>query len=109
MTKEVTINAKKSSILKWTKYCNDIEFSLGELKIPEHKSLPIGDQNFVNSFVDEKMISVEKSLYSLYHLGCKPRHMAPEMIGFLYKQYCQSILRYSMENLFISESKLNEL
>ncbi|RNA15622.1 hypothetical protein BpHYR1_018232 [Brachionus plicatilis] len=35
--------------------------------------------------------------------------MAPETIGLLYKQYCQSILRYSMDNLFISESKLNEL
>ncbi|RNA41152.1 beta, partial [Brachionus plicatilis] len=49
------------------------------------------------------------SLYSLYPLCCKPRNMAPEMIGFLYKQYCQSILRYSMDNIFISESKLNEL
>jgi len=61
-----------------------------------------------NDFYDEKFRKVEKAFYSLYGLGCKPRHLNPISIGFIYKQYCQSILRYGLECLYLPEYKLHE-
>ncbi|RNA39477.1 hypothetical protein BpHYR1_042343 [Brachionus plicatilis] len=41
--------------------------------------LPLGDLNFINSFIDAKMRDVEKGMFSvtfyLYSIGCKPRAM----------------------------------
>ena len=59
-------------------------------------------------FFDEKFKKVERSFYSLYGLGCKPRHLSPHSIGFIYKQYCQSIFRYGLECLQLPAYKLNE-
>jgi hypothetical protein len=59
-------------------------------------------------FFDEKFKKVERSFYSLYGLGCKPRHLSPFSIGFIYKQYCQSIFRYGLECLHLPAYKLNE-
>ncbi|RNA30851.1 hypothetical protein BpHYR1_022315 [Brachionus plicatilis] len=35
--------------------------------------------------------------YSLYGLGCKPKAAPPELVGFLYNQFCQSIVRYHLD------------
>jgi hypothetical protein len=70
--------------------------------------LPIFAKSNYNDYFDEKMKKVERSFYSLYGLGCKPRHLSPITIGFIYKQYCQSIFRYGLECLFLTSSKLNE-
>ena len=48
-------------------------------------------------------------MFSLYPIGCKPRTMRPSTVSFLYKQFCQSILRYSMDIIHISDKKLKEL
>ena len=71
--------------------------------------LPLGKKEFIEEFVDNKWKSVEKSFYSLYGMGCKPKRTNPHLIAFLYKQYCQSIFRSCLDNLFISERQLNEL
>jgi hypothetical protein len=51
---------------------------------------------------------VERSFYSLNGLGCKPRHLSPHSIAFVYKQYCQSIFRYGLECLYLTDKKINE-
>ncbi|RNA18763.1 hypothetical protein BpHYR1_049643 [Brachionus plicatilis] len=45
-------------------------------------SLPIGDQYSVNDYVEEKMKKVERSLYSLRSIGCRPKMMKPETVAF---------------------------
>lgn len=55
------------------------------------------------------MRSVEKSMFSLYPLGCKPKLMKPSTTVFLYKQFCQSIFRYHLDVVLINVSKLKEL
>ncbi|RNA21177.1 hypothetical protein BpHYR1_011254 [Brachionus plicatilis] len=51
----------------------------------------------------------EKSFYSLYGLGCKPMVSNPYLIGFLFKQFCQSIFRHVLDNILIPNSMLSEL
>ncbi|RNA42677.1 hypothetical protein BpHYR1_013425 [Brachionus plicatilis] len=63
---------------------------------------------FVNDFVEEKWKKVEKSFYSLYGLGCKPKMTSPDLVGFLYKQFCQSIFRYHLDTVWIGADKLSE-
>ena len=74
----------------------------------EYLGLPIGSNNFITEFVEEKWKKVEKSMYSLYGLGCKPSVMNPNLVGFLYKQYCQSIFRHILDNIYIPSSLLKE-
>ncbi|CAF1036461.1 unnamed protein product [Brachionus calyciflorus] len=54
------------------------------------------------------MRSVEKSVFSLYPLGCRPRQMKPSTIIFLYKQFCQSIFRNNELNNILFESMREE-
>ncbi|RNA02401.1 hypothetical protein BpHYR1_045385 [Brachionus plicatilis] len=89
-------------------------FTLNGYEIPqtenvEYLDLPIGNSEFVWNFVEEKWKKVEKSFYSLYGLGCKPKAAPPGLVGFLYKQYCQSIFRYHLDLVFVGETKLGEL
>ena len=62
----------------------------------------------VSDFVDEKMKKVERSFYSLNVLGCRPKMMRPETVSFLFKQFSQSIFRYHLDNIFISDKQLSE-
>ncbi len=48
------------------------------------------------------MSKVERAFYSLYGIGCKPHALNPKTIAFLYKQFCQSIFRYGLDNLLAS-------
>ncbi len=70
--------------------------------------LPINNKFSNNDYFEDKMKKVERSFYSLYGLGCKPRHLDPVVIGFIYKQFCQSIFRYGLECLYLTATKLHE-
>ncbi|CAF0919170.1 unnamed protein product [Brachionus calyciflorus] len=48
----------------------------------EYLGLPIGSNIFITEFIEEKWKKVEKSMYSLYGLGCKPSVMNPNLVGF---------------------------
>ncbi|CAF0806246.1 unnamed protein product [Brachionus calyciflorus] len=75
----------------------------------EYLGLPIGNNRFIMELIEEKWKKVERSMYSLYGLGCKPSVMNPNLVGFLYKQYCQSIFRHILDNIYIPSSILEEL
>jgi hypothetical protein len=75
----------------------------------EYLGLPLGKNSFILEFIEEKWKKVEKSMYSLYGLGCKPMGSSPRLISFLFKQYCQSIFRHVLDNVLIPTSLLNEL
>ena len=51
----------------------------------------------------------DKSFYSLRGLGCKPSDLSPKMIAIVFKQFCQPIIKYGFENLYLNESKLRLL
>jgi hypothetical protein len=112
---KIDFNPSKSVALTFQKGKNtDVpNFSLNCLQIPnvqnfEYLGLPIGDNEFISNYIEEKWKKVERSFYSLYGLGCKPKMASLDLIGFLYKQFCQSIFRYHLDVVFIGEKKLNE-
>lgn len=112
----IEFNASKSAYMSFTKdiILQKYDFKMGEIVIPKQEGiiylgLPIGNQNYINQYVNEKMKSVEKSMFSLYPLGCKPKQMKPSTTIFLYKQFCQSIFRYHLDVVLINVSKLKEL
>ncbi|RMZ99984.1 hypothetical protein BpHYR1_002046, partial [Brachionus plicatilis] len=84
------------------------DLSISQSESTEYLGLPIGDGKFVNDFVEEKWKKVEKSFYSLYGLGYKPKMTSPDLLGFLYKQFCQSIFRYHLDTVWIGADKLSE-
>ena len=55
------------------------------------------------------MNKCEREFYSLGSLGCKKDLLNPRTIGFMYKQFCQSILRFGLDNLFLRSEALNYL
>lgn len=69
--------------------------------------LPIGNQAYIEYFFNGKMVKCEK--YSLGTLGCHPNALNPTSIGFIFKQYCQSILKFGMENLYMKPSSIKLL
>jgi len=108
-------NSKKSEHLTiGPAKCQKEIFRLDNLVIPTveglvYLGLPIGNQKYIDNFFGEKFCKVERSMYSLRQLGCKPFHLSPASIAYCYKQYCQSQFKYGLETLQISSSKLNEL
>jgi len=112
----IEFNATKSAYMSFSKdkFFQNYNFKLGDVTIPKKEGiiylgLPLGDHNFVNDYLNEKMRNVEKSMFSLYPLGCKPKHMKPSTIVYLYKQFCQSIFRYHLDIVLINMTKLKEL
>ena len=82
--------------------------------IPEEKGciylgLPIGDQNFNQHFIDNKFKKVEKSTYSLKGVGPGTKTTGPRVIGYTYQTYCQSLLRYPLDNILINKQQITEL
>ena len=49
--------------------------------------LPLGDDAFISEFFDKNMSKSERSLYSLYGLGCRPHGLNPKVTAFIYKQF----------------------
>jgi hypothetical protein len=109
---KLEFNPKKSVSLTAGHDIDDVKFTMKGVQLPRVDSLtylglPISKKP-TQDYFDEKMRRVEKAFFSLYGLGCKPKHLSPNSISFIYKQYCQSIFRYGLECLYISKSKLNE-
>jgi hypothetical protein len=111
---KLSFNASKSvSYSLWQ--TNLSCFSIGNVSIPVasngfiYLGLPIGNSKFVEDFFINKMRKVEKSMYSLRSLGCKSGTLHPRAIAFIYKQYCQSIIKFGLENLHLDTSFLNLL
>jgi len=92
----------------------DYDFILYGNCIPKSKGfvylgLPIGGIEFVEDFYLGKMRSCEKTLYSMKNIGCNPSRLHPVDIGFIYKQYCQSILKYGFEFIQLRKTFLDKL
>ena len=110
---KIEFNASKSIAYSHGYSCKP-SFSLNNLEIPHQEffiylGLPVGDDSFVWNYFEEKMSKVEKSFYSLRGLGCKPSDLSPKTIAFVFKQFCQPIIKYGFENLYLNESKLRLL
>lgn len=110
---KMEFNSQKSSAYSVNRNFSH-DFYLGGLSVPKCESLiylglPIGSDSFVGEFFDAKMRRTEKSLYSLYGLGCNKSGLNPRRTAFIYKQYCQSIVKYGLENLYLSNSRLRLL
>jgi hypothetical protein len=71
--------------------------------------MPIGSQKYIDNFFNEKMSKVEKSLFSLYGLGCNKNGLKFEIIAQIYNKFCQSILYYGLEANHISKTMLNKI
>ena len=61
------------------------------------------------TFFEEKMKRVERALYGLRGVGCKPDGLHPCKVAFVYKQYCQAIFKYGLETLSITKGTLRLL
>ena len=111
---KIEFNPKKSCCLNlggFDKKSADFQFKLDGIEIPnvssfQYLGLPIGSEEATNEFLDEKFTKVENAFYSLNGIGCKPNTMHPYVVAFFYKQYCQSIFRYSLENLHLNTTQL---
>ncbi|RNA17767.1 RNA-directed DNA polymerase from mobile element jockey-like, partial [Brachionus plicatilis] len=114
--RKMEFNPRKSASLTMTKSgvnCQE-KFVIENVQLSnvdgfEYLGLPFGSSSFISDFIEEKWRKVEKSFYSLYGLGCKPMVSNPYLIGFLFKQLCQSIFRHVLDNILIPNSMLSEL
>ena len=112
---KLEFNSKKSiAYTTGKKFYNTYNFYLNNERIPNvdgfvYLGLPIGDKRYTEEYCNEKIQKVEKSMYSLYGLGCRPKCLHPYTIAQIYKQYSQSIFRYHLDNIYITNSKLKEL
>jgi len=110
---KLQFNPLKSNIY-CSDYVNNEKFYMSGMEIPKtegfvYLGLPIGNKKYISEFFSNKMKRVERAFYSLRGLGCKIAGLSPEKISFIYKQYCQSIIKFGFENLFLNSSKLREL
>jgi len=69
----------------------------------------IGGVDFVEDIYLEKMRSCEKVLYSMKNIGCNPYKLHPLTVRFIYKQYCQSILKFGFQFVQLRRSFLSML
>ena len=74
-----------------------------------YMGLPVGDEVCKINYVKKRFDKVEKSFYSLYGLGFKPFGLNPKKIAFIYKTYCQSILKYGLEFINLKNEELMKL
>jgi hypothetical protein len=71
--------------------------------------LPIGNNKFIDEYIEEKFKKLQRSVFTLYSIGFKPKLVCPQTMAFVYKQYCQPTIRYCLENIKIPHKKLSEL
>jgi hypothetical protein len=111
---KVKFNAKKSISFSLKRPMGTY-FSVEGNKVPVadegfvYLGMPIGNNVFTLNHFEGKFLKVEKAFYSLRGLGCRSGLLDPKSIGFIYKQYCQSICKYGLECLTLNEKFLNEL
>jgi len=77
---KMEFNPKKSVYMEIGEFKNIIKMS--GIRIPEvsdfiYLGLPIGDMLAKNSFLENKISKVERALYSLFGIGCKPHALNP--------------------------------
>ena len=107
-------NASKSVYSNFGMDVVERNISMGGKSIPFNENLlylglPIDNRMFKEKFIDDGFRRVEKCFYSLYGLGCKSGLLNPYTIGYIYKQYCQSVFKYGLELCFISNKNQKEL
>ena len=66
--------------------------------------LPVGSTKFVEEFYSDRMTKCERALYSLKSICCSPHKHHPYAIAFIYKQFCQSILKFGFEFVFLTKN-----
>ena len=71
--------------------------------------LPIGDSLATDNYWEDKYRSVEKAFFSLRSIGLHKLYMNPLCLGFMYKQFCQSIFVYGLEVVPISRQLRKQL
>lgn len=113
---KIYFNPSKSAAIFFHKgkCTSEKSFTLNGHEIPktqnvEYLGLPIGDNNFTWKLIEEKWKKVEKCFYSLYGIGCKSKSACFSVTSFLYKQFCQSIFRYNLDFVYLTEKRLKEL
>ena len=113
---KMEFNQKKSAYLSFEPFkktkINAIKMNNSEIpKVDNiiYLGLPIGDDKFKEDFIKNNFKKCERAFYSLYGLGCKPYALNPKMIACLFKQFCQSIFKFGLENLFLSKQTLTNL
>ena len=55
------------------------------------------------------MSKFEGAFYSLKAIGCSPHKLHPHAVGFIYKQFCQSILMFGFEFVYLRSSFVDQL
>jgi hypothetical protein len=70
--------------------------------------LPIGSNGYIDSYIEEGFKKMQRSVFSLYSLGIKPKLVSPQTVAFVFKQYCQSTSRYYLDNLKIPCKKIDD-
>ena len=55
------------------------------------------------------MVSTERAFYSLRNVGCHSNGLHPKSVAFVYKQFCQAILKYGLELLYLNSKTIHQL
>ena len=71
--------------------------------------LPIGGAKFVADFFMKKFGAVERAFFSIRRIGLHSGLIHPECLGFIYRQFCQSIYTYGLEVITLSKSLLKNI
>ena len=74
-----------------------------------HLGVLIGNRESGFKHMDEKFNRVERSLYSLYSLGCRPDGFHPLLSVDIYKKFCQSLFYYGLEVSYLNKTQLQSL
>lgn len=105
-------NAKKCNwYVAGNQSYNNPTFKLGSSTLQKvnsliHLGMPVGSKKYVEEFFCQKFRKGECSLYSLYGFGCNDKGLAYNIIGDIYKRFCQSTFYYGLETNYISEKIL---
>ena len=112
---KIRFNSSKSTI-----YCTDPGL-LGESDLSigggplrkvvnfDYLGLPIGTTEYTENYFETKFRTVEKSFYSIRRVGIHKGFWFPNTLGFIYKQYCQSIFNYGLELIHINKGQIKRL
>ena len=69
--------------------------------------LPIGDSQTVAKWLEDKFRKVERAFFAIRKIGLHAGLIHPLALGYIYRQYCQSIFLYGLELLPISKGTLH--
>ena len=111
----IKFNPRKSII-----YCTNVKLlkdacfviSGGQLPVAEgfvYLGLPIGDQKFLDEWLEKKFRSVEVAFFTIRKVGLHKNQVDPFCLAFIYRQFCQSICVYGLEILRFSKCLLKQL